>query len=117
MNKLKDLRINKKLSQQNMADHLGVAKSTYSYWESGKIEMNNEALFRLSDFFKVSIDYLLGKSDNILVSNDEIKFDDLEFALFGEVREFDDELKSKILEYAQLLKLKKEAQKKKAEGK
>lgn len=63
INKLKELRIKKGLRQIDIANHLSVAKSTYSYWENGKIEISNENLFKLSDFFDVTIDYLLGKSD------------------------------------------------------
>jgi transcriptional regulator with XRE-family HTH domain len=60
---LKELRKAKNLKQQDLADFLSIAKSTYSYWETGKIEINNDNLFRLSDYYGVSIDYLLGKSD------------------------------------------------------
>jgi len=42
---------------------LNIAESTLSYWEQGKHEPDQKNLFRLSDFFDVSIDYLLGKSD------------------------------------------------------
>lgn len=62
-NKLKELRKKRNLRQQDIANHLSVAKSTYSYWENGKIEISNENLFKLSAFFDVTIDYLLGNSD------------------------------------------------------
>ena len=63
-NKLRELRKKKRLRQQDIAEYMSVAKSTYHYWESGKIEISNDNLFRLADFFEVTIDYLLGKSDN-----------------------------------------------------
>ena len=63
MNRLKELRLIKGLRQQDLADYLTVAKSTYSYWENGKIEINNANLFRLAEFHGVTIDYLLGRTD------------------------------------------------------
>ena len=62
MNKLKELRKQKGLRQQDVADILSVAKSTYSYWESGKIEINNDNLFKLAEYYGVSIDHLLGRT-------------------------------------------------------
>ena len=64
MNRLKELRIKSGARQQDIADFLSVAKSTYSYWESGKIQMNYEALLALADYFGCSIDYMLGRIDN-----------------------------------------------------
>ena len=61
MNNLKNLRKSKNLRQQDIADYLSVAKSTYSYWETGKIEMCYDVLFRLADFYDVTIDYLIDR--------------------------------------------------------
>ena len=66
MNRLKELRMEKGLRQQDVADHLSVGKSTYHYWEKGQTEINNDNLFALSNFYSVSIDYLLGHSDERL---------------------------------------------------
>jgi len=43
-----------------LAKHLQIADSTLSYWEMGKYEPDSEALLKLSRFFKVPIDYILG---------------------------------------------------------
>ena len=47
-------------SQQSFADAFGVAQSTVGGWEAGKREPNYETTVRLADFFKVSVDYLIG---------------------------------------------------------
>lgn len=50
-------------SQQSFADAFGIAQSTVGGWESGKREPNYETTIRLADFFGVSVDYLLGRTD------------------------------------------------------
>ncbi|KSW07142.1 transcriptional regulator [Bacillus velezensis] len=58
-NRLKDLRVDKRLKQQEVADKLGIARTTYASYEQGKREPDHETLIKISDFFCVSIDYLL----------------------------------------------------------
>jgi len=48
------------MTQKELAMHLQIADSTLSYWEMGKYEPDNDALMRLSRFFHVPIDYILG---------------------------------------------------------
>jgi len=48
------------MTQKELAKHLKIADSTLSYWEMGKYEPDSEALMRLSKFFSVPIDYILG---------------------------------------------------------
>ena len=60
MNRIRELRKQKKMTQKELAKHLRIADSTLSYWEMGKYEPDNESLRKLSKFFLVSIDYILG---------------------------------------------------------
>ncbi|MCL2820959.1 MAG: helix-turn-helix domain-containing protein [Oscillospiraceae bacterium] len=60
MNRIRELRKKKDLTQKGLAKHLKVADSTLSYWEMGKYEPDNKALKMLSEFFQVPIDYILG---------------------------------------------------------
>lgn len=50
-------------SQQSFADAFGVAQSTVGGWEAGKREPNYATTLKLADFFHVSVDYLLGQTD------------------------------------------------------
>ncbi|WP_243153482.1 helix-turn-helix domain-containing protein [Senegalia massiliensis] len=61
--RLKSLRLEKKLTQEELGNKLNVTKANISKYETGRIEPNIETLDYLSNFFDVSIDYLLGKTD------------------------------------------------------
>ena len=57
---LKDLRTQSDLTQQQLADLLGITKSTVSYYEKGDRTPSPEILIQLASIFHVSTDYLLG---------------------------------------------------------
>ncbi len=61
--RLKELRVEKKLSQKQIASELGYAQSTYCDWENGKIEPTASALIAIANYYGVCIDYLLGRQD------------------------------------------------------
>lgn len=61
--KLKELRIEKNLSQRNLGEILSVCNQTVSFWESGNREPDLDAIVKIADFFDVSADYLLGRKD------------------------------------------------------
>ena len=62
--RLRDLREDRDLKQKEIAAILNVSQNTYSQYETGKITLTAEVLLTLSDFYGVSADYLLGKTDN-----------------------------------------------------
>lgn len=59
----KSLRTEKKLSQQELADHMQINRSTYARYETSQTQPDFDTLFKLATFYDVSIDYLLGYSD------------------------------------------------------
>lgn len=61
--RLRELRTEKNLLQKDLAEKLGVDRTTYSKYESGASEPNYETLLKLADIFDVSIDYLLGRDE------------------------------------------------------
>ena len=61
--RIRDLREDHDLKQINLAEFLNVSQATYSDYESGKINVPIEVLIKLAQFYKVSLDYLVGLSD------------------------------------------------------
>ena len=62
-NRLKELRQQSNASQQELADLLGVSTRAWRFYESGDREPNIAGLITLADYFNVSLDYLVGRSD------------------------------------------------------
>ena len=61
--RIRDLREDSDLNQTQIAAVLHCSQRTYSYYESGGHDIPTEILIRLADFYNVSIDYLLGRTD------------------------------------------------------
>lgn len=61
--RLKSLREDADLSQKELAKALGVSPSTIGMYESGKRTPDSEMLTRICDFFNITVDYLLGRSN------------------------------------------------------
>lgn len=61
-NVLRLLRNEKKMSQQELADALGVSKSAVNMYERGERQPNFETLEVIADYFNVDTDYLLGRT-------------------------------------------------------
>jgi transcriptional regulator with XRE-family HTH domain len=61
--RLKELRLNKGLNQIDVANILKIERSTYGKYETGDSSPDYEKLLKLANFFEVSTDYLLGKTD------------------------------------------------------
>ena len=64
MNRLKELRQEKKLTQKELADKINVSKITVLRWENGESQIKPDKAQKLADFFGVSIAQLLGYDDN-----------------------------------------------------
>lgn len=62
--RLKYLREKKDLSQLELGKILNLTQQTINNYENGKREPNQEILQKIADYFKVSVDYLLGRSDD-----------------------------------------------------
>ncbi len=63
MIRLFELRTEQGLSQRQMAKELNISQGTYNNWENERTQPSIEQLKQLSVFFAVSVDYLIGNSD------------------------------------------------------
>lgn len=67
---LKSLRLNKRMTQDELGKIIHVSGKTIGAWERGTRQPNIETINKLSDFFNVSTDELLDNSKNNLKNND-----------------------------------------------
>ncbi|WP_247942097.1 helix-turn-helix domain-containing protein [Streptococcus mitis] len=65
MNRLKELRKEKKLSQKEIAKEMSISEKTLSRWENEESQIKPEKAQQLADYFGVSVGYLLGFSNDV----------------------------------------------------
>ena len=75
--KLKALRKGQKLTQQQLAERIGVAKSVVSYYESGDRYPSYDVLIKIAHIFHTSTDYLLDVNKNRVVDVSGLSDDDI----------------------------------------
>jgi len=61
--RIKELRVDNDITQQALANHLNLTRSTYSNYENGIRDIPVEVLACIADFYHTSIDYLLKRTD------------------------------------------------------
>ncbi|AEE96927.1 helix-turn-helix domain-containing protein [Mahella australiensis] len=62
--RLVELRKERKMTQEELANVLGISRSALSLYETDKRQPDFQTICRLADFFNVSVDYLLGRTDD-----------------------------------------------------
>lgn len=64
MNRLRDLREERNLTQEKVAKAIGIGQTGYSKYECEKIDIPTDILLKLSDYYNTSIDYILCRTNN-----------------------------------------------------
>lgn len=72
--RLKLLRNNAKLSQQQLADILGIDRSTYTYYETNKTNPSIPLLLKLSGIYGITVDELVGNQNTLRLNDSEGDF-------------------------------------------
>lgn len=62
--RIRDLREDRDLKQKQLAEYLNCSQQVYSNYELGQRDIPTEVLILLSNFYEVSVDYLLGLTSN-----------------------------------------------------
>ena len=71
---LRKIRDSKNITQQEVADYIGVERKTYVNWETGVSEIKSKYIPKLAEFFNVEIkDLFREKSSNIIINNTDNK--------------------------------------------
>lgn len=102
--RLKSLRKSNNLTQAELGRILGVGKTTISMYETGNSTPSDEIKFKISEYFNVSLDYLLGKTDvrnytedpdKTIALHSDTDYDDLPKEAKDEINNFIEYIKQK----------------------
>ena len=66
--RIRNLREDKDITQTQMGEILSCSQRVYSNYERGDIDIPTTTLTKIADFHKVSVDYLLGRTDNPIMN-------------------------------------------------
>lgn len=99
--RLKQLRKNLNKTQEEVAAGLGVTRGAYSHFENDRNEPDSDTIRNLADYFNVSTDYLLGRTDDpIPVRNlDQDLYDEHDYAKELEALMDDEPLRTEFMDY------------------
>lgn len=61
---LRSIREDRDIRQKDIAKYLNISQNTYSQYETGVISLTAEVLIKLAEYYNVSIDYLLDRTNN-----------------------------------------------------
>ena len=62
--RIQDLRIDADMSQRELSEILHISQRSYSHYETGSRNIPIEMLIRLVNYYEISLDYLVGRTDN-----------------------------------------------------
>ena len=100
MNRIKEIRTQNNIKQIELCRVLDISQATLSLWENNKYEPDNQSLEKIADFFNVSIDYILCRTDKADNADDfetKLKNDDFSYAMYNESGNLTDEQKTALL--------------------
>lgn len=100
-NRLKQLRNSKQLTQQDLATLMGLSRATIAGYESTGKQPDQEKTLWLADYFNVSTDYLLGRTDDPIPVRDvnQDLFDEHDYNQELEAFMEDEELRMEFMDY------------------
>lgn len=113
--RLKILRLEANLTQEDFGKPYSLKKSTVSQYESGSSRPDDELKKRIAQDFNVSLDWLMGISDIRNYDNTKPDNTPIEDKLIEKMKNLDDESKKELEKYMDLLKLKESMDKSKKE--
>jgi transcriptional regulator with XRE-family HTH domain len=114
--RLRELRKEKRKTLRDINDGLGISYSNLAQIERGEHGCNAETLNILAQYFNVSMDYILGKTDNpkatiIQVADSDGSITSIEYELLDKVKGFTTDDMQKVFEYVDFIKSKSEVKK------
>ncbi len=100
MIRLAELRKQEGITQKQLANKLNMSAGNLCDWEKGRTEPDVERLISIADFFDVSLDYLVGREEN--VENHNFKTDETKIRLLYAFGRLSEEQKLKLVEFLEL---------------
>lgn len=106
--RLESLMKEKGVSQKMIAEYCGIGKNQFAYWKKHGNIPAGAILDKIANYFDVSVDYLLGKTDVKKESNNSPSLSDEQMALLLEIKSLPEDQQKEAWDYIQYLKSKRQ---------
>lgn len=107
--KLKELRLEKKINQSELGEIIGISPSTVGMYERDQRFPDKDILGKIADYFEVSVDYLLGRTDERNLNTEKPKLDESITTINAKKINIDEDLPDeaidKINEYIKMVEM------------
>lgn len=103
MLRIKELRKEKGISQEELANAINVKNYTIGNWERDRAEPSIEAIMQMADYFEVSTDYILGRSNEIGLVQTNANLEQDEVQLLDLYRQMNFQDKNQLIGFAKAL--------------
>ena len=104
-NRIRALRKQRGITMKQLGEVVDLAESTISQYETGKREPDNETLLKISEYFGVTVGYLLGvETDTSTAKNNHDILDDADVAFYGTFKGLSEAGKETLRAMARILK-------------
>lgn len=104
MNKIRQLREQRGMQQKELALELNVSQPTVSDWEAGRKIPSAKSTMKLAKFFSVSVEYLMGDTEETATESRPITDAELKFALFDGDQNITDAQFEEVKRFAQFIR-------------
>lgn len=109
--RLKELRLDKKINQAELGEIIGISPSTVGMYEREQRFPDKDTLGKIADYFEVSVDYLLGRTDERNINKEKVKLNPsiktIAAHRLGDIEDLDDDAIDKINEYIEFIRMQK----------
>lgn len=104
LDKIKPLFSKSKLDDAELERNIPLPKGIIYDWNTGRTKSYKKYISEIANYFNVSTDYLLGKTENPSPQTIDEQLEGVDFALWGEVKELTDGQKKDVLNYIKFRK-------------
>lgn len=109
-NRIRELRKQRGLTMKQLGNVVGLAESTISQYETGKREPDNETLLKISEYFSVTVGYLIGADEpkEAPTNGERDILDEVDVAFYGDYKELSEDEQETVRDMVRLMRQRKE---------
>lgn len=108
-NRIRELRKQRGITMKQLGEVVDLAESTISQYETGKREPDNETLLKISEYFGVTVGYLLGAESEKAPTDagERDILDEIDVAFYGDFKELDEDERETVRDMVRLMRQRK----------